>query len=478
MFACPPSTAYDPLMNAAPRHLDPVDDIAAIPSTQRAGLALIRPGSLPASARLLLSSAMVQPVVGFFPFFHDLAESTRLVRIARQYRALGGRLVFFSHGGQYEALAAEAGLPVHRVEPIYTPAQVDDLMKYDRMEKFGDPFPVSWLLEHVHSECHAYLQHGVSLVVTGFNLPCSLSARKAGIPLVWILSGTSYAPYFRAGLATLPDNFQERFTRLLPPRLTGWLTSRIMLRARTGTRAFNAVAGQLGLPGFPTTLSLWTGDYNLISDLPEMLAMPARYDYPERDYIGPLLANLDLPADEQIQAHLTRPGRHIYFAMGSSGNKDLYLRVLHALSRTGHNIIAAYTSILDDDDLPQLGDHVLLKRLVPAERVNRMADLAVLHGGQGTIYTAAYAGRPVIGIPMQFEQQYNIDMLVRHGTAIRIPKNHFRERDLIAAISTVLRDYEGFRGRAAALAARLPAVDGARRGAGRIRQIAEETASR
>ena len=78
---------------------------------------------------------------------------------------------------------------------------------------------------------------------------------------------------------------------------------------------------------------------------------------------------------------------------------------------------------------------------------------------------------------MQFEQQYNIDMLVRHGTAIRVPKNRFRERDLITAIDTILSDYESFHGRAAALAARLPAVDGARQGARRIREIIEETAT-
>lgn len=420
---------------------------------------------------------MRQAVVGLFPFFDDLAESTRLVRIAEHYRALGGRLVFFSHGGRYEDLAARAGLPVHRVEPVYSPEQVDDLMKYDRMEKFGDPFPAGWLLEHVNNESRAYAEHGVSLVVTGFNLPCSLSARKARIPLAWILSGTSYAPYFQAGLATLPDNFQNRFTRIFPAPLSRWLTSRIALRATAGTRAFNTVASQLGLPGFPRTLSLWEGEYNLISDLPEMLGMPARYDYPQRDYTGPLLANLGLPVDGQIEAHMNRPGRHIYFAMGSSGNKDLYLRILHALARTGHNVIAAYTTILRPDEIPRLGDHVLLRKLVPAEQVNRMADLAVLHGGQGTIYTAAYAGRPIIGIPMQFEQQYNIDMLVRHGTAIRIPKTRFRERDLSAAIAAILGDYDHFRDRAAALAARLPAVDGARRAAERIREIIEENAT-
>jgi UDP:flavonoid glycosyltransferase YjiC (YdhE family) len=81
----------------------------------------------------------------------------------------------------------------------------------------------------------------------------------------------------------------------------------------------------------------------------------------------------------------------------------------------------------------------------------------------------------VIGIPMQFEQQYNIDMLVREGTAIRLSKNLFRERDLISAIDTILSRYEYFRSRAEALADRLPAVDGARRGAERIREIATST---
>jgi UDP:flavonoid glycosyltransferase YjiC (YdhE family) len=418
---------------------------------------------------------MPEPLVGFFPAFANLAESTRLVRIAGQYRALGGRLVLFSHGGEYEELAEKADLPVHRVEPIYTREQFDELMRYDRMEKFGDPFPVPWLIEHVCNESRAYKQHGVSLVVTGFNLPCSLSARKAGVPLVWILAGTAFPAYFEAGLATLPDNFDNVVTRLLPERLTRWLTSRIALRVKTGTRAFNTVARRFGLPRFPNVLSLWTGEYTLISDLPEALDMPPQYDYPKADYIGPLLANLDMPLSPEIEAHLRRPGRHIYFSMGSSGEKGLYLRVLRALGRTGHNVVSPYTTILNAEEIPRLGDHVLLRKLVPGERINRMVDLAVLHGGQGTVYTAAYAGRPVIGIPMQVEQQYNIDMLVRNGSAIRIAKTRFREKQLIAAIDTILGDYERFRGRAEALAKRLPVVDGARRGAERIREIVEES---
>jgi hypothetical protein len=39
----------------------------------------------------------------FFPFFSNLAEKSRLVRIAERYRELGGWAIFFSHGGEYES---------------------------------------------------------------------------------------------------------------------------------------------------------------------------------------------------------------------------------------------------------------------------------------------------------------------------------------------------------------------------------------
>lgn len=126
--------------------------------------------------------------VGFFPFFANLAETSRLVRIAERFRALGGRAVFFSHGGQYEALARDAGFSVEPVAPSYTEEQILELMKFDQLEKFGDPFRDDWLIEHVLNEERAYLDSDVSLVVTGFNVPCVLSARKARIPLIYVAS--------------------------------------------------------------------------------------------------------------------------------------------------------------------------------------------------------------------------------------------------------------------------------------------------
>ena len=252
------------------------------------------------------------------------------------------------------------------------------------------------------------------------------------------------------------------------------MTNRVLLRSKVSTGPFNRVARRFGLPPLSTTLDLWTGDHTLASDVREALGIPAEYDLPEEDYIGPLFANLGIPLKAELRAHLECPGRSIYFAMGSSGNKRLYLRALRALASTRHNVVAAYTTVLREDELPPVGKTVILEKFVPAEIVNKLADIAVLHGGQGTFYTAAYSGRPVIGIPMQFEQQYNIDILVRSGSAIRLSKRHFREEDLTAAIETILGDYGTYRANAEALAQRLPVVDGAQRGAERIKAIAIE----
>ena len=154
--------------------------------------------------------------VGFFPFFANLAETSRLVRTAERFRELGGQAVFFSHGGGYEALARDTGFAVQPVAPIYTEEQIGDLMKFDQLEKFGDPFPDEWLIEHVLNEERAFADRGVSLMVTGFNVPCALSARKARIPLVYIIPGTALPAYFKAGLATFPDTFENVLSRLLP----------------------------------------------------------------------------------------------------------------------------------------------------------------------------------------------------------------------------------------------------------------------
>jgi UDP:flavonoid glycosyltransferase YjiC (YdhE family) len=69
-----------------------------------------------------------------------------------------------------------------------------------------------------------------------------------------------------------------------------------------------------------------------------------------------------------------------------------------------------------------------------------MADISVIHGGIGTVMTAAMAGTPIVGIAMQPEQSANLAAVARKGFAISVPKSKDPSRKVQAAISALLNN--------------------------------------
>jgi len=79
---------------------------------------------------------------------------------------------------------------------------------------------------------------------------------------------------------------------------------------------------------------------------------------------------------------------------------------------------------------------------LPAFQVNKLVDISVIHGGIGTVLIAAYAGKPIVGVGMQPEQDANIACLVRKGFAIRVPKSKDPSKKVQEAIQLLLHDEE------------------------------------
>ena len=90
----------------------------------------------------------------------------------------------------------------------------------------------------------------------------------------------------------------------------------------------------------------------------------------------------------------------------------------------------------------KIPDNVIVTDWLPAYQVNKMVDISVIHGGIGTVMTAAYAGKPVVGVGMQPEQDANIACLVRKGFAIRVPKSRNPSKKVQEAIQRLLHDEE------------------------------------
>jgi UDP:flavonoid glycosyltransferase YjiC (YdhE family) len=88
-------------------------------------------------------------------------------------------------------------------------------------------------------------------------------------------------------------------------------------------------------------------------------------------------------------------------------------------------------------DIPE---NVVVTGFLPAHKVNPMADISVIHGGQNTVMNACLSGTPIVGIGMHPEQQANLDACVRKGFAIRLSKKRATASDVLAAIDKLLHD--------------------------------------
>jgi UDP:flavonoid glycosyltransferase YjiC (YdhE family) len=160
-------------------------------------------------------------------------------------------------------------------------------------------------------------------------------------------------------------------------------------------------------------------------------------------YISPLIARLDLPIPKEI-VQLPRDKPLVYFAMGSSGQPQVIAKIIAGFKGHPYRVIAPVARLLKGLNVP-IPDNVLVTDWLPAHKINPMADISVIHGGIGTVMTACLAGKPVVGVSMMFEQEANIDCLVRKGFAMRIRKNRLTPERLCLAIETLLDDGEAQR---------------------------------
>jgi UDP:flavonoid glycosyltransferase YjiC (YdhE family) len=129
----------------------------------------------------------------------------------------------------------------------------------------------------------------------------------------------------------------------------------------------------------------------------------------------------------------------VYFAMGSSGKPALVAEILEGFRKKPYRVIAPVRSHIDQMtvDIP---DNVVVTGFIPAHKVNPMADISVIHGGQNTVMNACLSGTPIVGIGMHPEQQANLDACVRKGFAIRLNKKRASASDVLAAVDRLLQD--------------------------------------
>jgi len=425
-------------------------------------------------------STKKKPLVGFFPVFYNLAETGRAVLIAKRYLELGGDALFFSHGGEYEYLAKDLGCDVIRVNPIYSKEFIDRLWKASRLETLRNPYSAQDILEHVEGEISVYKKTDIKLIVSTNNTTCGISARVLKIPLIFVRS--RFNPQF----TYYPEDAEFLVTRVVPKWLKLKILNWYFPHSKHYAPPFIKIAKKYHVSPPKNGHALTKGDYTFYTDFQQLANVEDSTPSPNEYYIGPIFfdelinKNIDrkeISAQEEIiQKHLKRKGRSILISLGSSGTQEMFLKILELLNKTNYTVIGVYTSILKDNELPAVNENILLMKFVPSlEKLFGLVDLAIIHGGQGTVYTAAYAGKPVIGFPLLLEQHSNLEMLARQGVA-KIASRKSIEQNLLQIIEEMFDNYDEYLTKAQNLSKRLPTPEGDRIAANIIYQIVSKMA--
>jgi UDP:flavonoid glycosyltransferase YjiC (YdhE family) len=206
------------------------------------------------------------------------------------------------------------------------------------------------------------------------------------------------------------------------------------------------VAKELGIDPVRGLFDLMLGDLVLVTDVPEILGItekdleawrPQTHHYrPDLrfSYVGAIFAREFGEVPDEVVRFLDSDEPKVYVALASS--RPEYLRaVLETLEDMSVRAVVATTihgSGLDS------GANILTYDFLPSHEVMQLCDAAIIHGGQGTVQTAIASGTPVVGFPLQPEQNVNLKIVEQLGGGRTLSLKALRRGRLRSSLVEVL----------------------------------------
>jgi MGT family glycosyltransferase len=220
------------------------------------------------------------------------------------------------------------------------------------------------------------------------------------------------------------------------------------------------------------------------SEHANLYVYPAEADYDRRQPLGDTWHRIDSSVretDENYQlpaAVADRPDGSglVYLSLGSLGGADVELmrRLVDVLGHTRHRYVVSKGPMGDLIDLP---DNMVGAPIVPQTKVIPQVDLVITHGGNNTTTEALHFGKPMIVLPLFWDQYDNAQRMHELGLGVRLQTYAFTDDELIAAVDGLLADTEQ-RARSADIGTRIRQRQGLRTGADVIERIARGHADR
>jgi MGT family glycosyltransferase len=160
----------------------------------------------------------------------------------------------------------------------------------------------------------------------------------------------------------------------------------------------------------------------------------------------------------------------VYLSLGSLGSADVDLmrRLVEVLARTPHRYVV---STGPQHAEYELADNMWGEEFLPQTTILPLVDLVITHGGNNTTTEALHFGKPMIVLPLFWDQYDNAQRVHETGHGIRLDTYRFTDEEMSSALDRLLGDQD-LRRRLAAESETIRQRDGVRRAADLIEQVA------
>jgi MGT family glycosyltransferase len=144
-------------------------------------------------------------------------------------------------------------------------------------------------------------------------------------------------------------------------------------------------------------------------------------------------------SDETYREHeqLGHRGGLVYLSLGSLGSADVDLmqRLVDVLAKTPHRYIVSKGP---QHELITLADNMVGAEFLPQPAILPQVDLVITHGGNNTVTECWYFGKPMVVLPLFWDQYDNAQRAHELGLGVRLPTYDFQDEELTGAIDRLL----------------------------------------
>jgi MGT family glycosyltransferase len=238
---------------------------------------------------------------------------------------------------------------------------------------------------------------------------------------------------------------------------------------------FDAFCRERGAPPLP--------DLEFIHESPwlNLYLYPGEADYARADALGATWHNLHASvrrtdAEYELSEPLrSQDGPLIYLSLGSLGSADVEL-MRKLVAELAGGPYRAIVSKGPQHDQFELAGNMAGAEFLPQTSILPQVDLVITHGGNNTVTESLYFGKPMVVLPLFWDQYDNAQRVHETGLGVRLDTYGHTPEELTGAVDRLLGDEE-LKQRLAAISARLQDAPGTERAAELIEQVARVEAA-